>query len=82
MSFNIEPEWAPLDTSAIENIACPHCQEKFGNYEEVTEVLFNNTYYTARHIPKKLIFTCFNPDCTHVDEDFIINLKTVIHVVE
>lgn len=83
MSFNLNPEWADVDASAIEDVAvCPYCQEGFANYESVVEKLFCNTCYTARHIPKQLTFTCFNPDCEHVDEDFTFNLKAVIQVVE
>lgn len=83
MSLNVNPDWASIDTTAIDNVAvCYYCQQRFGNYESVMEKIHNNTYYTVRHISKTITFTCFNPDCEHVDEDSTFTLKAIIKVVE
>lgn len=71
MSFNDEPNWADIDLEQIRGVCvCPHCGEEFANFDEVTEEMLGNTYYCARHIPKILVFTCMNEDCTHCDFDF------------
>jgi hypothetical protein len=79
----MNPDWANIDTTEIDNVAvCTYCQEPFANYDSVMEKIHNNTYYTVRHIPKTITFTCFNLDCEHVDEDSTLTLKAIIQVVE
>lgn len=83
MSFNVDPDWAIVDTSAIENAAiCSFCQEPFANYNSVMKKIHTNTYYTVRHVPKTITFTCFNPHCEHVDEDSTFTLRAIVQVVE
>lgn len=82
MSFNVNPNWASIDTTAIDAVSvCPYCQETFAHYKSIVENIYSNTYYTVRHIPKTITFTCHNPDCEHVDEDFEFTLKAIVQVI-
>jgi hypothetical protein len=65
MGFNPTPEWT--DKIAIDDTAltCRQCGERF-EIEEDSPII-NHTYYSSRHIPKKLIFQCKNRECVLCD---------------
>jgi hypothetical protein len=71
MSYNPDPNWTEFfSVPDKSNFTCPHCNKVAGNTDRVMECLFRGDYYTPRHIPSELIFTCDNPDCPNCDEDF------------
>jgi len=79
MSFNHNPEWTPLIKYPNQNkMKCPYCGKVASNVNEVMDNLYNVTYYSARHIPPRLIFTCDNIKCEHCDEDYDFILSVVI----
>lgn len=57
---------------------CPECGQTAPNITETTDVLRNVTYYTARHIPPDLIFTCANPECPYCDRAFYVPLSLTV----
>lgn len=80
MSFNYNPEWANINDHELNNISiCPHCNNKFGNFDEVTQVVHDMDTYKVRHIPPQVIFNCFNEDCEYCDEEFAFKLMITIH---
>lgn len=77
MSYNPDPHWAIIPDLIV---VCPHCKVKPFNYNEVTSVMYEGSYYSPRHIPPSLTFTCGNEECTHCDDDFTVNLEVIINI--
>lgn len=61
-----------------ERMYCPYCGKVAGNVDEVMSIMKYGNYYTPRHIPNKLIFTCDNVECPKCDEDYIFTLSMVV----
>jgi len=79
MSFDPDPKWTTdVILPQAELFACPDCGRVATNADDVMECLLSPTYYEARHIPEKLIFTCDNPACPRCDEVFTFSLSVVV----
>ena len=79
MSYNSEPEWTKNITfPPFDELTCPYCGEVPNNAEEIVNVMKEGSYYSPRHIPKKLVFTCDNPECPKCDEDYTFVLSVVV----
>jgi hypothetical protein len=82
MSYEPNPEWAPLDDSAIQTIACPSCGEHLVLQAEDESPIYQNTYYNHRHIPPEVYMTCVNDECDCYDAEVVVKLKVKLEVVE
>ena len=79
MSYEYDPEWTrDIQYPDLTTFVCPVCGCVPFNVNEVTSCLREMDYYSARHIPPNLTFTCGNPKCPSCDEDFEYTLSVVI----
>jgi uncharacterized Zn-finger protein len=79
MGYNSEPKWT--NDIVLPNrgeMYCPYCGKVAGNADEVMSIMEHGDYYSPRHIPEKLVFTCDNVECPHCDEDYIFTLSLVV----
>lgn len=83
MSYDHAPRWTQnIILPRKYDIRCPGCGLTAFNAEEIMDVLKGNTYYVARHFPPALIATCDNIECDLCDEDFAVELKVVVSIVD
>ena len=79
MSYKDDPEWTrDIQYPDLTTFVCPICGVVAFNAYEVMSCLREMDYYSARHIPPKLVFTCGNPECPNCDENFEYTLSVVI----
>jgi hypothetical protein len=83
MSYNPNPEWAPVDDSVIQTIPCPECGEHLVLQGEDDEnPLYQGTYYHPRHIPPEVIMWCVNYECDLCEVEVVVKLKVNLEVAE
>ena len=83
MSYNPNPEWAPVDDSVLQTIACPDCgRHLVQQCEESEDPLYQATYYEPRHIPSKIIMWCMNEDCESYEREVTVKLKAKLEVMD
>ncbi len=81
MSYNPDPTWTQnLVLPSIELMRCPTCGRVAGNAQRVMETLTRPDYYTPRHIPPYLIFTCDTIDCPNCDNDYLVELGVIVYI--
>jgi hypothetical protein len=81
MSYNPDPTWTNnIVLPSIELMRCPTCGHVASNAKTVMDILCRPDYYSPRHIPPYLIFTCANPDCPNCDNDFLVELCVVVYI--
>ncbi len=83
MSYNPNPEWAPVDDSVLHTIKCPECGEHLVLQDEDDEnPLYDATYYSPRRIPPEIIMGCVNEECDLHEVEVTVKLKVKLEVVE
>lgn len=75
MSYTHNPKWTDTVELMGNSIVCPEFRRVPENKDEVLEIIFDHVCYEPRHIPPKLIFTCFNGECQNCDGDIVFNLR-------
>ena len=80
MSFSIEHDWAPVDTSSIENVPCPKCQSTLSLLDRDENPIYGRTYYAPRHIPPVIWGICPNEECELCEKGVQIHLSVKINV--
>ena len=79
MSCNGNPEWTKDKVMpALDECKCPTCSHLPEGADEIFDILLFPSYYEARHIPPHLIFTCDNPECANVDDDYYVVLSMTV----
>jgi hypothetical protein len=82
MGYNQYPKWTKeIVLPDKHQMTCPNCGQVAGNVDEIFREHLEGGYYSARHIPPTLTFTCFNPLCPKPDMDFSFRLSVIVTAV-